>query len=214
MIGLRKPLSLLHLFCIQQNFQVKIIIVTSQGIYWLVNIDRVHSISPSRLVVVDQVFVPRAPVLVRLISLIGDILLFLFLLGTRGYWKIFSEQTFASLLEWNFDLEFVETRGIWRIRQITAGICRICQILTATLKIKLNCNFGKFAYKAFLKNGIRYKGGLTDSHRDRVHRVWFGRIDNQVGVEIRWFWWAYLWVFFRGGGPYLRRLCMLVKGST
>ena len=40
--------------------------------------------------------------------------------------KIFLEQTFASFLEWNFGLEFAEPGGIWRIQQITAGICRIC----------------------------------------------------------------------------------------
>jgi hypothetical protein len=42
--------------------------------------------------------------------------------------KIFWEQTFASFLESNFALEFAEPGGIWRIRQITAEICRICQI--------------------------------------------------------------------------------------
>ena len=55
--------------------------------------------------------------------------------------KNFWEQTFASFLEWNFGLEFSDPRGIWRIRLITAGICRICQICPATLNIKLNCNF-------------------------------------------------------------------------
>ena len=69
--------------------------------------------------------------------------------------KIFWEQNFASFLERNFGLEFAEPGGIWRIRQITAEICRICQICPATLKIKLNCNFWKFAIKAFLKNDIR-----------------------------------------------------------
>ena len=55
--------------------------------------------------------------------------------------KIFWKQTFASFLERNFSLEFAEFGGIWRIRQITAEICRICQICPATLKIKLSCNF-------------------------------------------------------------------------
>ena len=54
--------------------------------------------------------------------------------------KIFSEQAFASFLERDFGLEFAEPSGIWRIRQITAEICRICQICRASLKIKLNCN--------------------------------------------------------------------------
>ena len=55
--------------------------------------------------------------------------------------KIFWEQIFASILEWNFGLEFAEPGGIWRIRQIIAEICRIWQICLATLRIKLNCNF-------------------------------------------------------------------------
>ena len=55
--------------------------------------------------------------------------------------KIFWEQTFASFLERNFGLQFAVPRGIWRIRKITAEICRICQICPATLKIKLNCDF-------------------------------------------------------------------------
>ena len=70
--------------------------------------------------------------------------------------KIFWEQIFASFLERNFSLQFAEPGGIWRIRQITAVICSICQICPATLKIKLNYKFWKFAYKAFLKNDIRY----------------------------------------------------------
>jgi hypothetical protein len=69
--------------------------------------------------------------------------------------KIFWEQTLASFLERNFGLQFAVPRGIWRIRQIAAEICRICQIFTATLRIKLNCNFLKFAIKALLKNDIR-----------------------------------------------------------
>ena len=48
--------------------------------------------------------------------------------------------------------------GFWVIRQITAEICRICQTCPATLKIKLNSNFCKFANKIFLKNEIRYNG--------------------------------------------------------
>ena len=40
--------------------------------------------------------------------------------------KIFWEQNFASFLERNFGFEFAEPGGIWRIRQITAEICRIC----------------------------------------------------------------------------------------
>ena len=39
--------------------------------------------------------------------------------------KIFWEQTLASFLEGNFGLQFAVPRGIWRIRQITAEICRI-----------------------------------------------------------------------------------------
>ena len=42
--------------------------------------------------------------------------------------KIFWEQTFASFFFWIFGLEFAVPRGIWRIRRITAEICRICQI--------------------------------------------------------------------------------------
>ena len=61
-------------------------------------------------------------------------------LGTTLDCKIFWDQTFASFLERNFGLQFAEPGGIWRIRQITAEICRICQICQATLKIKLNCN--------------------------------------------------------------------------
>ena len=72
-------------------------------------------------------------------------------LESKNFW----EQTFASFLEWNFGLEFADPRGIWRIRRITAEICRICQICPATLKIKLNFNFWKFAIKALLKNEIR-----------------------------------------------------------
>ena len=40
--------------------------------------------------------------------------------------KIFWEHNFASFLERNFGLEFAGPSGIWRIRQITAEICRIC----------------------------------------------------------------------------------------
>ena len=79
--------------------------------------------------------------------------------------KIFWEQTFASFLEWNFGLEFAEPVEIWRIRQITAEICRIPQICPATVRIKLNCNFWKFAIKVFLKNDIRYQ-----SYRVRGYR--------------------------------------------
>ena len=54
--------------------------------------------------------------------------------------KIFWEQTFANFLERNFGLQFAEPGEIWRIRQIPAEICRICQICPATLKINLNCD--------------------------------------------------------------------------
>ena len=69
--------------------------------------------------------------------------------------KIFLEQTLASFLERNFGFQFAEPGGIWRIRRIIAEICRICQIRQATLRIKLNCNFWKFAIRASLKNDIR-----------------------------------------------------------
>ena len=58
--------------------------------------------------------------------------------------------------EWNFGLEFAEPDETGRTRQITAEILVICQTCRATLKIKLNLNFRKFAIKAFLKNDIRY----------------------------------------------------------
>ena len=74
--------------------------------------------------------------------------------------KIFWEHTFASSIERNFGFQFAEPGEIWRIRQITAEICRICQICPATLKIKLNCNFWKFAIKALLKNVIRYQWAI------------------------------------------------------
>ena len=54
--------------------------------------------------------------------------------------KIFWEQNLASFFFGHFGLQFAVPRGIWRIGQITAVICRICQICPATLKIKLNCN--------------------------------------------------------------------------
>jgi hypothetical protein len=54
--------------------------------------------------------------------------------------EIFWDQAFASFLEMNFGLQLAEPGGIWRIRQITAEICRICQICRATIKIKQNCN--------------------------------------------------------------------------
>ena len=67
------------------------------------------------------------------------------------FWNRLLQVFFFSI----FGLEFAETGKIWRIRQITAEICRICQIFRATLRIKLICNFYKFAIKAFLNNDIR-----------------------------------------------------------
>jgi hypothetical protein len=54
--------------------------------------------------------------------------------------RFFGNRFLQVLLERNFGLQFAFPRGIWRIRQITAEICRICQICPATLKTNLNCN--------------------------------------------------------------------------
>ena len=58
--------------------------------------------------------------------------------------KIFWQQNFASFLEWNFGLQFAHPRGIWVIRQITAGIFRGLANLRCHVKINLSCNFGNF----------------------------------------------------------------------
>ena len=40
--------------------------------------------------------------------------------------RFFGNRFLQVLLERNFGLQFAFPRGIWRIRQITAEICRIC----------------------------------------------------------------------------------------
>ena len=57
-----------------------------------------------------------------------------------------------------FVLESADPLGIWRTRQTTGKILRICQIYPVEVKIhlKLRLQFWKFANKAALKNDIRY----------------------------------------------------------
>ena len=86
--------------------------------------------------------------------------------------KIFWEQAFASFLQRNFGLQFTEPGGIWRIRRITAEICRICQIFPATLKIKLNC------YCSSENSPIRRSSLITLGNTDRPA----GKSDTQESL--------------------------------
>jgi hypothetical protein len=56
--------------------------------------------------------------------------------------KIFFSQSFASFFFWMFGLGFAESGEIWRIRQITAEILRICQTIES---VKLPQKFSGFA---------------------------------------------------------------------